>query len=95
MILAVAVGVFVDMGVVEPDFLFFDPGEGVTDLAPAGAQRFDLGAAQDNPRFKSFEDMKIPPRLRVGQDIGHNEAEFVPGTANPNNALFLPKREVV
>ena len=38
MVLEVAVGIFVDVRVVEPDFIVFDPRESVTDLALAGAQ---------------------------------------------------------
>ena len=63
-VLQVAVGVFVDVGVVEADLAIFDAGEGVADLAFAGAQRLDLGAVQDDPGLEGLQDVIVPPRFR-------------------------------
>src|SRR5579883_176150 len=73
MILQIAVGVLVDVGVIQEDFLVLDARKGVAELAFAGAQGLHLRAVQDNPRLEGLQDMVIPPGFRVGQDISHNK----------------------
>lgn len=63
--------VFVDVSVVKPDFVVFDPGKGITDLAASCAEGFDLGAAENDTGFERLEDVVIAPGLWIVQDIGH------------------------
>jgi dUTPase len=73
MIAKVAVRVLVDMRVVQPDFTVFNAGESVADLALAGAEGLDLGAAEDDSRLERFEDVIVPAGLRIGHDLGHKQ----------------------
>ena len=97
MVLAVAVGVFVDAGAIEPDGFFFHLGEGIGDLAFAGAEGFHLGAVQHNARLVGVEDGIIPAGFVVGDDVGHggritaNRRKFtrilqLPGLPPPSRA---------
>ena len=64
-VLAVAEGVFVDVGVVEPGLPFFDPRERVVDLGLAGADRLHLGAAQLDPGLEALIHRVVAERLPV------------------------------
>ena len=67
----VGLGVFVDVGVVEPDFVFFDAGEGVLNLGFASAEGFDFGTAEDDPGFEGVEDVVVAPGFVVLGDVSH------------------------
>jgi hypothetical protein len=71
-IVSIAPGVFVDVGVVEPGLVLFDASEGVGDLGFAGAEGFDLGAVQDDAGLEGFEDFVVSPSFRVVDDVGHD-----------------------
>ena len=73
MILAISEGVFINMRIVEPNLVIFDPRKRITDLALAGPQRFNFCSVQNNARFKGFQNVVIPPGFRIVQDIGHKE----------------------
>ena len=70
-VLEVAVGVFVDVGVVEEDFVVIDASKGVGDLAFAGAKCFDFGAVEDDASLEGVEDVEVAAGLGVGEDVGH------------------------
>jgi hypothetical protein len=74
MIEEVAMAVFVDVGVKEPDFPVVNPCEGIPDLPLAGPQRFHLGSFEDDPGFKGLQDMIIPAGFGVGHDVAHKNA---------------------
>src|SRR5262249_30044224 len=88
MVLDVPLGILVDVGVVQKYLVVLDARKGIADLALAGPQRFYLGAAQDDSGFKSFQDVIIPARFGVGDNIGHRnprrqaapERPLTPGT---------------
>src|ERR1041385_1479895 len=73
MILEVAVSVFVDVRVVQPDFVVFHARKGVSNLAFAGAQGLDFGSAQDDAGLEGFKDMIIAARFGIGHDVGHKQ----------------------
>ncbi len=70
-VVLVAPGVLVDVGVVEPGLIVFDAGEGVGNLGFSGAKGLHLGAAEDDAGLESFEDFIVPPSLRIADDVGH------------------------
>src|SRR3990170_203240 len=71
MIHAVAVAIFGDRAVDQPDLLAFDRGIAFGDRPLAAAQRLDLGAAQLDPGFEPFLDEIIVARAPVlGDDFG-------------------------
>ena len=63
--------IFVDMGVVEERFIILDAGEGVSDLAFASAQSFDLSAFEDDAGLEGLEDMIIVASLAIGENLFH------------------------
>ena len=69
----IPVGVFVDVRVVQPDFIVFHARKSIGDLALPGAQSLDLGPVQDDARLESFQDMKIVARFEVGHNVGHKQ----------------------
>ena len=73
-VLDVAVRVFVNVGIVEVNLVVFDPRKGVTDLSFSGPKGLDLGAAEDDSRLKSFQDVEIAPRLGIADDLGADAA---------------------
>jgi len=79
-ILAVALGVFVNVDIVKKDLVILDAGEGIGDLAPAGAEGFDFGAVEDETGLEGFEDVEIAAGLGVVENVGHRnkkpEASF-------------------
>ena len=74
-VLAVALRVFVNVRVVEIDLVFFHAGEGVADLAFAGAEGFHFRAVEDNPGLESFQNVVIAARFRVVDDVGHKQQQ--------------------
>ena len=72
-ILQIAVRVFVNVRVVEPDLVLFHARKGVGDLPLAGTQRFDLRAVQHDARLERFEDVIIAPGFVIGHDVGHDQ----------------------
>ena len=70
-VLEVAVRVFVNVRVVQPDLVLLDAREGVGDLSLARAQRLDLRAMQHDARLERLEDVVIAPGFVVGHDVGH------------------------
>ena len=82
MIEPVAVAVFRNMAVDQPDFLAFDRRIAFRDRALAMAQRFDFGSGELDSRLESFLDEIIEARAavfghdpllveRLGQRLGH------------------------
>jgi hypothetical protein len=74
-ILAIALGVFVNVDVIEINLIFFNTGEGVADLALAGAERFDFGAVEDDSGLEGFENVIVPARFGIGEDVGHKQQQ--------------------
>lgn len=70
-VLDIAVRVFINVGVVEPDFILFHAGECVRDLPLARAQSFYFRAVQDDPDLKRFEDVIIAPAFVIGHNVRH------------------------
>jgi hypothetical protein len=70
-VLKITVRVFVNVDVVNPDFVFVHAREGVGDLPLARAQRLDLRAVQHDPRLERLEDVVIAPGFVIGHDVGH------------------------
>src|SRR3954471_1632343 len=70
-ILSIAEGILVNVGVVEPGLIVIDAREGITDLPLACPQSFYLGALERNAGFKSFENMIVAPSFGIGQDLVH------------------------
>ena len=70
-VMDVAMGILVDVRVMEPDLVILHAGEGVGDLTASLAQGLDLGSVQDNAGLEGVEDMVVAARLRVGEDFGH------------------------
>src|ERR1035438_1131056 len=73
MVLEVAVGVFVNVGVVEINLVIFDARKSIAKLTFASAQGLHLGAVQDNARLEGLEDMVVTTRFGSGQNIGHRK----------------------
>src|SRR5687767_11555890 len=88
MVLAIAKGVFVDVGVVEEDLAVFDAGEGVGDLGFAGAQGFDFGAVQNDASFERVEDMVIAAGFGIGDDVRHSGDRRSPRSREDEANLF-------
>ena len=70
-ILHVAEGVLIDVGIVQPDLIVLDAREGVTELPLAGAKRLHLSALEDDASLVGFEDMVVAAGFRITEDIGH------------------------
>src|SRR6478735_2543216 len=75
MVLEVAESVFVDVRVVEPDLVLFDPGVSLGNLAATGPKRLDLSSVQHDARLENFKDMVIVPGRRIGQYVGHKQKQ--------------------
>lgn len=75
MIHDVALGVFVDMGVVEPDLIVLDPGKGIIQLGFAGTEGLDLGALEDDSSLVGIKDVVVAASLGIGDDIGHKQKQ--------------------
>jgi hypothetical protein len=69
-VIEIAVGILLDVGVVKPEFAILDSGEGIPDLAKPGAQRLHFGAAQGDTGLVGGEDEVFVPGLGVGKDVG-------------------------
>ena len=67
----VAVRVFIDVRVVQPDLVVLHAGESIPNLSLAGAEGFHLSAAQDDARLKRFLDVVLVAGFRIGQDGVH------------------------
>jgi hypothetical protein len=65
------VGLFVrlDVELIEPRFILFDASEGFSEVPLPGAERFDLGTAQDQSGLVGFEDLVVAVGLAVGDQI--------------------------
>jgi hypothetical protein len=82
MLLVARAQVGLNVAVVEKDLSAFDAREGALQVYEAGADRLDLGALKLDPGLKGFQNMIIPERLAIGDDLrGH-------GTPAPRK-LFL------
>ena len=57
--------IFGDIGIDQKNLAIFGIGIGFADGGLAGAQRFDLGAGQGNPRLEHFANFKIEACLAV------------------------------
>lgn len=89
-VLAIAKGVFVDVGVVEEDLAILDAGEGVGDLGFAGAQGFDFCAVQNDAGFVRVQDVVIAAGFGIGDDVRHSgESGSRRGGARARLTLFL------
>lgn len=70
-VLDVAMGILIDVGVIKPGLIVFNPGKGIADLAPACTQSLDLRAMQDYASLECLQDVVIPPRFGIGEDFRH------------------------
>lgn len=70
-VLAVAEGVLVNVGVVEEDLALVHAGKSVADLTAAGAEGLDLGAVEDDAGLVSGEDVVVAAGLGVVEDVAH------------------------
>jgi hypothetical protein len=60
MVLQIPVGIFVDMSVVQPNFVVLYPRERIAELPFAGSQGLDLRAVEHDAGFVGLQDVIIP-----------------------------------
>jgi hypothetical protein len=75
MILEVAKCVFVNVRVVEKNFVAFHARKRIANLAFARAQSFHFRAAQNDSRLEGFEDVIIAPGFRIGDNVRHKQQQ--------------------
>lgn len=69
MVQLIAVGVFVNVRVVEKYFVVLDASEGIADLPFAGAKGFHLRSAQHDSRLEGLEDVVIAAGFRIAENV--------------------------
>jgi len=70
-ILEIAMGVLVNVRVVQPHLIIIDPRKCIAYLSTTRPQRLDLGAVEHDARFEGLQDMIVPPRFGVGENVCH------------------------
>ena len=66
MILKVPMRIFIYVGIVKIDLAILYPRKSVADLRFAGAQRFDFGPVQNDPRLEGLKDVILVASFGVG-----------------------------
>ena len=69
MVEAVGLQVFRQIGIDQPDLAAFFSGVRFSDVSLAFAQRLDLGAGQNQPRFECIDDLVVETSLAVFRHI--------------------------
>src|ERR1700752_569944 len=99
MLLGARAQVGLDGAVVEKDLFAFDAREGALQVYKAGTNGLHLGALELDPGLKGFQNMIIPERLAIGDDLrGHGRPALrkiiprAPGRLAPDPEPACPEQ---
>jgi hypothetical protein len=89
MIVDVAEGVLLNVGIMQPEFAFLQAAKCVGDLRLAGANRLNLGAAKLDAGLEALLDRKIPQSLRIANLVMARGVFFRGAQFSPDSKLIF------